>query len=164
MMANIVSRAFRNGAYFHANNNLTTYFNVHFPLPQNLSWIEFILPTKLTQRVMSCLLSKPLTMGSLLRLPQIAKNIGKNGFDMLPPGKLTHTSNSATNLTSSSSLALLLQGSRQVSLEEAFKSRFLPLLRPSWPLQRPPIWLDNPVPSKRQKMTTSCQSNASSKD
>ena len=55
IMADIVSHAFYNGKYFDAENNLTAYFNLHFPLPQNISWEEFIPPENLTQQVMSLL-------------------------------------------------------------------------------------------------------------
>ena len=161
IMADIVSRAFKTGKYFYAQNNLTSYFNTHFPLPQNLSWTEYTPPERLTQRVMSCLRGEPLTMGSLLRLPQIEKNIGRNGFAMLPHGTSIPTSSTASSSTSSSSSALLLHGSGQASSEEAFRSKFQPLQRPSRPSQRPSVWLENPVPSKRQKTNTFYPSNAS---
>ena len=164
LMADIISRAFKHGKYFHAHNKLTDYFNVHFPLPQNVSWMEFTFPTKLAQRVMSCLRGEQLTMGSLLRLPQIAKNTGKSGFAMLPPGSSIHTCSNVTKSTSSLSSELLLQGSGQASSVEDFKSKFRPLLKPSRPSQRPSVWLENPVPLKRQKMSTSSQLNASSKE
>ena len=54
-MADIPSRAFKNGEFFHAHAKLVNYFNTHFPLPQNLSWEEFKVPKKLTSRVISCL-------------------------------------------------------------------------------------------------------------
>ena len=46
-MADIVSRAFKDGKYFNANKNLVVYFNKNFPLPQKTSWTEFHLPKKL---------------------------------------------------------------------------------------------------------------------
>ena len=74
-MADICSRAFRSGAYFAAESNLLAYFNSHFPLPQNMSWIERTIPAKLTWRVISCLHGKTLPMASLTRLSKRGKNI-----------------------------------------------------------------------------------------
>ena len=164
IMADVVSRAFHDGKYFSAEHNLTNYFNLHFPLPQSISWEEFTPPPKLTQRVMSLLRGEQLTMGSLLRLPRTEKSTGKRGFNTHASGKLTPTFKPATASTQSSSSQLLLQGSGRASSAGDFKSKFRPLLRHSQPSQRPSVWLDNPVPSKRLKMSLSSQSKGSSKD
>ena len=58
---------------FCSTKNITKYFNTSFPLPQNRSWREYTLPTKLVSRVMLCLCGEQSTMGSLLRLPKTAK-------------------------------------------------------------------------------------------
>ena len=159
-MADIVSRAFKTGKFFNAQNNLTAYFNVHFPLPQNLSSSEYTPPARLTQRVMSCLRGEPLTMGSLLRLPKIGKNTGLHGPTTQDNGASTRFCKTAKKLTSSSSSLPLLQGSGQVISEEAMKLKLLQSQKRSQPSQRPSVWLDNPVPSKRQKTTISFPSNS----
>ena len=158
IMADIVSRAFKDGKFFEAQNNLTQYFNHHFPLPQNISWEEFTPPKKLTQRVMSLLRGEQSTMGSLLRLPKIGKNTGKRGFTTLTSGKLIPSSKTVNGSTQLLSSQLLLQGSGQDSSAEAFRLKFQPSLQPSQPSQRPSVWLDNPAPLKRQKTNTSYQS------
>ena len=67
-MADITSRAFKNGDFFEAHADLVTYLNLHFPLPQKLSWREFKVPTKWVSRVISCLRGEQLQMESLLLL------------------------------------------------------------------------------------------------
>ena len=72
-MAAIVLPAFKNGEYFTAKANLTKYFNTTYPLPQNLSWHEYTLLTKLISRVLSCLLGEQSTMRSSTRGSKRAK-------------------------------------------------------------------------------------------
>ena len=57
-MADISSRAFREGKYFHATSDLISYFSSSFPLPQSLSWQQFTIPTNITSRVIACLCGK----------------------------------------------------------------------------------------------------------
>ena len=78
-MADILSRAFKSGEFFHAKANLTKYFNIHFSLPQTLSWREYKIPEKLASRVKSCLRGELLPMESLTKLPGIGKSIGSTG-------------------------------------------------------------------------------------
>ena len=88
-MADIVSRAFKDGKYFAAENNQTHYFNVHFPLPQNTSWTEFHIPKELTSRVISCLRGQISPLASLLKLPWIGGSTGTTGATMLRSSILT---------------------------------------------------------------------------
>jgi hypothetical protein len=67
-MSDVISRSFKHGKFFHAQNNLTSYFNVHFPLQEH-SWTEFHLPKELTALVISCLHGVQLPLEQLLRLP-----------------------------------------------------------------------------------------------
>ena len=159
-MADVVSRDFQKGKFFAAKKNLTAYFETHFTPPQGHSWTEFTLPTKWTQQVMSCMIGKRLTMGSLLRLPGIRKNTGRHVNAMPPHGTSTPSSKAVTSLTSSLSSHIFLHGSGKVNTERAFKSRFQQLLRRYRPSPRLSTWLENPVPSKRRKKTTSSLSNA----
>ena len=140
--------------------NLTAYFKNHSPLPQGHSCTKFTPPTKWTQQVMLCLLGKQLTLGSLLRLTSISKNTRRHGNAMLPHGTLTPSSKAVTILPSSLLSQLFLQGSGKVTTERDFKSRFQPFLRRYRTSQRPSTWLENPVPSKQRKTTTSSPSNA----
>ena len=157
-MADIVSRAFKNGEFFSAQANLTKYFNLHFSLSQSLSWQEFTLLHKLTQQVMSCLRGEQLTMGSLLRLPTIEKNIGLLGQNMPHCGELTPSCNPSANSTPQLSSPLLLQGSGKVTTATNFKSKFQLLRQQCRPSPRPSNWLDNVVPLKKRKTTTSSPS------
>ena len=158
-MAYVVYRAFQKGKFFAANKNLTAYFQTHSPLQQGHYWTEFNLSTKWTQQLMSCLLGKQMTLGSLLMLPWIRKNTERHGKAMLPHGTLTLPPKAVNRFKSSFSSQLLMHGYRNVTTERAFKSRFQPLLRHYRPSPRPSNWLENPVPSKQRKTTTSFPSN-----
>ena len=158
-MADVISRAFKSGSYFYAQNKLTSYFTNNFPLPQPHSWKEFILPTTLTQRVMSCLLGERLTLGSLLRLPMIVRNIGTTGVDTLQNGTLTHSSKDATVSKPLPSHQLLLQGSGRVTSVADLKSKLHPLQQRCQPSPRPSNWLDNTVPLKKQRKNMPCPSS-----
>ena len=59
-MAYMVSSSFKEGKYFSAFNNIITYFNHHFPLPENYPWLECHIPTKSVSRVIECLYGKQL--------------------------------------------------------------------------------------------------------
>ena len=159
-MADTVSRAFKDGTFFKAANNLTQYFNHNIPLPQSISWEEFTPPERLTQQVMSLLCGEQSTMGSLLRLPKTGENTGKHGFTTLTSGKLIPSSKTVTALMQLLSLQLLLQGSGQATSAAAFKLKFQPFLQPLQPSQRPSVWLENPAPLKRQKTNTSTNQEA----
>ena len=131
-IADFVSRAFQKSKFFTANNNLTSYFWNIFLLPQGHFWTEFTLPPKWTQRVMSCLLGEQLTLGSLLRIPRMTKNIGRHGKSMPPHGTLTLYYKTANKFTSPLSPHLLLHKPGKATTERAFKSRLQPLLNLYW--------------------------------
>ena len=59
-MADIVSCAFKEGQYLLSFNNIITYFNHSFPLPQNESWREGHITTEWVSRVIACLRGKQL--------------------------------------------------------------------------------------------------------
>jgi hypothetical protein len=147
-MADIVSRAFKNGKYFEAENNLLTYFNSHFPLPQNASWQECRIPKEWISRVIACLRGEQLPMAWLQRLPKTGKNTGIIGV----PTPLHATS--VPSLTTSpppskeiSSSQLSLRGSGQVCTAEELRSKFKASRMRSRPSPRPSNWLENRVPS-----------------
>ncbi len=154
-MADIPSRAFKNGEYFHAQTDLVTYFNQHFPLPQGNSWIEYTIPTKLALRVISCLRGELLPMASLLRLPKLGRSIGKSGRHTAHlVDKRTHTlkTSAESNKVSSSWPSLPVQGPG-LSAEE-IKSEFKPSRMRSRPSARPANWLENKVPSSKVREST----------
>ena len=161
VMADVLSRAFKQGAYFHAQANLVSYFNSHYPLPQNKSWTEFTVPKKLSWRVISCLRGELLPMESLIRLPKRSKNIGNTGAPTQQLANPTQSSRESLPYTKPSSSPVSLQGSGQVLSETALKSKFNPLVKLSRPSQRPWNWLDNRVPpTKRRVNSLPLSSNA----
>ena len=162
-MADISSRAFKDGKFFKANNNLIPYFNSHFPLPQKTSWREFKIPTKLSSRVISCLLGEQLQMESLVRLPKLGTNTGLIGAPMPPNAAQTHTSTEKPSSPKPSSLPDTLQGSGQALSVAELKSKFRASRKRLRPSPRPWRWLDNRVPSTKRRMNTSYHSRDASK-
>ena len=160
IMADIVSRAFRGGEFFHAKSNLVEYFNSNFPLPQNQSWVEFLIPTALTSRVISCLRGKPLPLEQLLRLPVIAKNIGHTGAPMLPSSRWTPSSEAPPRSTETLHSQPLLLGSGRVATVEDLKSKFRESKTRLRPSPRPLNWLENAARSTEVKANTTSLSNA----
>ena len=147
-MADMVSRAFKHGKYFEFQNNLTSYFNLKFPLPKQQSWQEFTLPTKLIMRVICCLRGEQLDLGSLIKLPGLSQNTGKCGVSM--PQGADSTPSSAISMMNSNatvSSSVLLGGSGQALTVEDIKSKFRASRMRSRPSPRPLSWLDNEVPS-----------------
>ena len=155
-MADIVSRAFKNGKYFDASDNLISYFNSHFPLPQQKSWMECILPQRLVSRVIACLRGEQLPMASLLRLPGLGKNTGVHGQRLLQ--NVTLTPSCKTQVTSKEiSVSMpLLHGSGQARTVEELKSEFKESRMRFHPSARPSNWLENIAPSteKMESHTT----------
>ncbi len=151
-MADIISRTFKTGKFFHASQNLLDYFNSNFPLPQKKSWREFQPPKKLLMRVISCLQDQPLPMAQLLRLPGIEQNTGPIGNGMLPTVGLTRSSKTKASPTSNKtpSSAALLQGCGRGLTVEELQSKFRPSRTRSRPSPRPSSWLDNKVPSTKK--------------
>ena len=153
-MADVVSRAFKNGTFFHAQSHLVDYFNKNFPLQKQNSWKEFLLPTDLVSRVISCLLGKPSPMASLLRLPVIDKNTGAIGVNTLLssgliPSCLMHLIPKKIKSSVPSELT-----SEQERMAEELRSKFKPLRTLSRPLARPSNWLANVVRSTEKTKNT----------
>ena len=156
-MADICSRAFKQGKYFEAHTKPTTYFNTHFPLPHQTSWQMLTLPPELISRVMSCLLGDPLTMEQLLQLPGLAPNTGNTGNSMSNSGTKTTSWTTPVNLNGASSSQHLLQGSGQAFTVEGLKSAFHQSRKRSRPSPRPSNWLKNTAPSTEMTKNTSSQ-------
>ena len=153
-MADIPSRAFKNGEFFHAQDSLTDYFNAHFPLPQDQSWTEFTVTKKLASRVISCLRGEPLLMEQLRKLPKLGKNIGDTGQNTATNARWHHISPGLTKPNKQHSLSPLQPESGPGLMASEIKSEFnqsRTLLRPS---PRPSNWLDNKVPSTKRRENT----------
>jgi hypothetical protein len=158
IMADTVSRAFKSGKYFSAQQNLTHYFNSQFQLPQGRSWTECQLPTAWTSRIIACLRGKQLPLESLLRLPKTDNGTGSTGVPLHPSANATHSSKTCHPSNETSSSQLLLHGSGQECTEKEFKLRYKGSLMRSQPSARPSNWLDNKVQSTGRTMFTPSQS------
>ena len=156
VIADIVSRAFKNGKFFEAHSNIVPYFNKNFPLPQSTSWTEFHLPNALVSRVISCLRGELLPMASLRRLPKIVQNTGVTGASMLRCSASIPSSLMKTQPNPSASSPPSQHECEQGVLAEVAKSKFKLARTQSRPSTRPSNWLDNQLPStKRIKNTNS---------
>ena len=102
-MADVSSRAFKDGKFFKASQNLLQFFNSQFPLPQQLSWQQFIIPTSMTLQIIACMRGRPLPLAQLQRTQKTGKNFGKHGSITPPnvgltPIYLTAANNKKKNL------------------------------------------------------------------
>ena len=156
LMADAISRAFKKGKFFEVAHNLVAFFNKSFPLAQNASWNECVVPTELVSCVIACLHGRLLPMASLLRQTQPGKSTGDTGQPLRAQQGSTHYSQTSLPLNVTSSQEHLLLGSGQGVSETEIRSRLLELQTPLPPSQRPSSWLDNPAPSTgRTRNTTS---------
>jgi hypothetical protein len=162
-MADIVSRAFKHGKYFEAEQNLTSYFNKHFVLPQKASWREFQIPQSSVSLVISCLRGTQLDLASLLGLSATKHATGPTGQSMQLIAASTHSSKRHLPSSEISSLQPLLLGSGQERTEKAFKSVFKGSRMRFRPLERPSNWLQNKTPSTSKMESTTLQSSDCSK-
>ena len=160
-MADIPSRAFKNGKFFEAHADLVTYFNLHFPLPQNLSWREFKVPAKWASRVTSCLRGEQLQMESLLKLPKLGKSIGSIGQSTAISAPQIHILTSSPPVKERCSSQPLPPGYGPGLTVEEIKSAFKRSRKRSRPSPRPANWLENKVPLHKQRENTFFPSNVS---
>ena len=156
-MADVVSRAFKQGEFFAASQNLTQYFNNHFPLTQNKSWKGFQMPSRLSSLVIASLRGEKLAMESLLRLPKVEKNTGKLGNTMQQCAEQIHSSSTLAHSNEILSSMLSLQGSGKALTVKEIRSRFKASQLRCQPYPRPSNWLENHVPftKKMENPTTS---------
>jgi hypothetical protein len=156
-MADVASRAAKHTSQSNSHQDFLSMFSSKFPLPQKHSWHLYHLPSRSFSRVTSCLLGKPLTMASWIRLPNQDKNIGSTGSNTPQPSNKIPSSTTLTTCKKLSSSQLSLRGSGQVISVEEAKSAFLPSLKRSRPWQRPSNWLESQARSTKQKGYTKSQ-------
>ena len=159
LMADVISRAFKEGKYFHVANDLVSYFNKNFPLAQATSWHECNVPSALFSSVTACLRGKLLPMASLLRQTQPGKSTGGAGNNTQAWPASTPSSNTSTPWNVTLSQEHLLLGSGRDNMEMEVRSKLLASRTPSRPSQRPLSWLDNQVPSTARKTNTTSTSS-----
>ena len=123
-MADIPSRAFKNGEFFHAKENIVSFVNSTFRLLKELSWKEFKVPDKLASRVISCLHGEQLQMESLYKLPKLGIGIGSVGQSTASNAPQTHSSQASHPASEPSSSQLLPQGFGPALTVKEIKSRF----------------------------------------
>ena len=153
-MADVPFRAFKNGEFFHAQGDLITYFNPHFPLPQILSWREYKVKTKMASHVMSCLHGTQLKMESLHKLPKHGNIIGSTGQNTVRPSNSHHilvTDQPAKKLSCSQDLPPVYGPGLTV---EKIKSAYKRSQTRSRPSPRPANWFADKVPTSKLRENT----------
>ena len=92
-MTDIPSRSFGSESKWHFKNenDLLTFFNSSFPLPNKNSWSVCQPTSKIAMRVISILRIVPFTLDDWRRLPAVAKNIGTVGRPTRRLWEWTHT-------------------------------------------------------------------------
>ena len=158
-MADVSSRAFKDGKYFKAHENLTSYFNTHFK--QSTPWLEYTLPKEWVTRVMSCLRGTPLPMASLLRLPQTDKNIGNTGAIIAAISECDRISNKFPHSRPSLQQQRSVLGSGAATTVMERRSQFKRSVKRLQPSARPSNWLDQPVPFTKRRTSSTYPSSAS---
>ena len=152
-MADLASRSFRKtgpSTYNLTNSQFLVHFNSTYPLTQEASWRLFQLSNRVSSLVFSELQTEMLPMGSWMRLKQKGHAIGTIGASSSDPKSeaLTWTPCSKSSLINNeltSSVPSLQESDPGLSAKaiksavERFKSRSVPLARPS-------NWLNNPTP------------------
>ena len=148
VMADFISRAFKNGIYFkHAPNGLVPYFNTTFPL-QSGSWAECRLPTALVSSVIACLRGELLPMASLLRRMPLGKNTGATGSStQLVPESTPSLAQPSLPSSATLSQEHLLLGSGQVATDLDIESRLAVSRTHCQPSPRPSSWLEGQASS-----------------
>ena len=106
---------------FFASNNLITYFNDHFLLPQNESWRKCHIPTEWLSRVIACLSGNQFEMVWLQRLPKIVK---KNGIIGVTTPTYIQSILSSPTSPAPSNLMSLLQNSQLGSVQACMGKRY----------------------------------------
>jgi hypothetical protein len=154
IMADVVSRAFKDGKYFSASSNLTDHFNSHFPLPQNYSWREFHMPKEIISHVISCLRGDILPMAWLLEPPRIGRNIGPTGANIARSSDASPSSATSLPSPETSWSGPLLHGSGLALTEGEIRSKFRASRTRSRPSARPSCWLANQAQSTGRTRST----------
>ena len=163
-MADSASRSSKLPVFKNSNKPFIITFNTLFPLPQNISWSEFHVPSKTLSLVTSCLLGKQLSLASWMKIHGQGKNIGLTGVDIQKVSTSILSSKDTPKCTATSSSQPSLLGSGQAVSAEVVKSKFNRLLKPLVQLARPSSWLDNAPRSTKHRKLTPSQWDGSLKD
>jgi hypothetical protein len=152
-ITDIPSRSFGSNPAWHfkTHDELLTFFNARFQLPQQTSWTVFQLSNRLSTKVISLLLTKRFDLAEWRRLPPIGKHIGITGSPIANLWEWTLTWRMQPPLTwsESGSSQDLQHESEVVSMVEDAKSRLTQHAALSRPLVRPSRWTQESTPQRK---------------
>ena len=126
--------------HFKSNNDLQTFFNSHFPLPNQTSWNVFQLHSDVAMHVILILRTKHFLLDEWRRLPKIGSLTGTTGPNMshLWDWTLTYRTHHSHG-GSEPSLDLQHEHNKERSVQDA-KSNLEQSLAISRPLARRLLW------------------------
>jgi hypothetical protein len=131
--------------HFKSDNDLLTFFNCNFALPEQNSWTVYQPTSAIAMHVISVLRMTPFSLDDWRRLPAAGKNIGPIGNSMCHLWEWTLTFRVARSPSASASCQALLQESEQDVFATAVKSRVAQSVAQSWPLARQSLWPEIPT-------------------
>jgi hypothetical protein len=131
--------------HFELEENLLTFFNVNFPLPNQNLWTVCQPTSAIATCVISILQMMPFTLEDWRRLPVAGRNIGTtdNGMQRLWEWILTYRI--PTSPSASDSSLGLLHKSAQASIARDVTSKIAQSVARLWPLARRLRWPATPT-------------------
>jgi hypothetical protein len=137
-MTDIPSRSFRSKPKWHfkLEENLLTFFNVNFPLPNQNLWTVCQPTSAIATRVISFLRMTPFTLEEWMQLTVTGRNIGTTGNGMQRLWEWTLTYRIPTSPSASDSFLGLLHKSAMASMAWDVKSKIAHLVVRLRPLVR----------------------------
>jgi len=157
-ITDIPSRSFGSKPEWHfkSDEELLTFFNTTFPLPQQNSWTVFQISTRLSTKVISLLLTQRFELAEWRRLPPIGKHTGDIGSPIAGLWEWTLTFRLPQPHTESEQerSQVLQHESDVVSMVEDAKSSLTQHVAQSQPLVRPSRWTQGSILPKKNMGTS----------
>ena len=158
-IGDIPSRSFGGTPEWYCKTDIEflTLFKQHFPLPNKQSWTLFHIPSALSMRVISVLLTKHTGMGEWRRLPKINRSIVQPGEAIAGLWELTllwRKTKPRLPPKSEQSLDSQPESDEDTTVEDA-KLQLEQYLRLSRPLARRSHWTQDAIPSNQKDPTSS---------
>ena len=158
-ITDIPSRSFGSNPQWHfkTHDELLTFFNNRFPLPQQNSWTVFQISQRLSTKVISLLLTQRFVLAEWRRLPPLGKHIGKTGKATanLWEWTLTWRIQRPTTSNGHGHSQALQHESEVASMVEDAKSSLTRHVALSRPLGRPSRWTQGSTQQKKEMATNS---------
>jgi hypothetical protein len=131
--------------HFQSEENLLTFFNANFPLPNQNLWTVCQLTSAIATHAISALRMTSFTLEDWRLLPVAGRNIGTTGNGMQRLWEWTLTYRIPTSPSASASSLGLLHKSTQASMAQDVKSKIAQSVARLRPLARQLRWPTTPT-------------------